>query len=184
MPVTKELAGKNRGVAPRRLSARELSFCRDYIDGMSLDLCYSRNYSISPSMVGKKNAQNRAAYRIMGRPSVKRYIAEVRSAMVIESGIDVSWVLKESERLYNKCLVDDDNVTARSTLELIGKNRLVDAFSSKSSVEHTLKELPMSVSFNISFEDPTKSLQAQAQPQDQAIEGEIEDLELEDLDGE
>lgn len=165
----------------RRMTSMELGFARDYVSGLPLDECYSRNYKVTPYMVDSKSRQSRAAHRILARPVVQGYIDKVRDTQLLETSIDVAWVLKESERLYNKCIADDDNIAARSTLELIGKNKMVDAFSTKSRVEHSMKELPMAVSFNISFDAPPTSVGTDAQdsvpvsvdPEKPSIEGEV-----------
>ena len=153
--------------AARLMTSNELGFARDFIKGYSLPSCYERNYSVSRKMDNKRD-KTKAASRILQRKSVKEFIEKARDAATVQTGVDASWVLKESERLYNKCIADDDNATARSTLELIGKNVLVEAFSNKTRIQHDMGALPMAVSFNISFDAPITD-----QTQTAHIEGSI-----------
>lgn len=147
------------------LSPAEVGFVRDVLAGSSYMDAFRKNF---PEVIKGRSAPVQAQFcsKLKLRPRIKKAMALMKEAASIEAGVDASWILKESKRLYEKCIVDDDNATARQTLELIGKNKLVDAFAQK-RISHELSEMPTAVNFNISFDTPR---QAQPQPQAQPVE--------------
>ena len=87
---------------------------------------------------------------------VRKRIEEIKKDVAKKTKIDAAWVLKQAEMLFNKCIADDDNVTAKNTLDLIAKHRFVDAFASK-KIDMTSQGKPMNISFDITFANPTQA---------------------------
>jgi len=119
--------------------------------------CYLKVYQCN-----QKAAESGGA-RLLQNAMVQTNIKEHQKLVQVKTGVDAAWVLKQSIRLYHRCMGDADYpieythqdketgklVTtvhqersynpqgARAALELIGRNRAVQAFKENIEVSHT-----------------------------------------------
>ncbi len=119
--------------------------------------CYLKVYECN-----LKAAESGGA-RLLQNARVKAYIKEHQKLVQVKTGVDAAWVLKESIRLYHRCMGDEaypveyertdpetgivtvetvyrrsfNPTGAKAALELIGRNAGIQAFKENIEVSHT-----------------------------------------------
>lgn len=118
-----------------KLNAKQKVFCEEYL----LDL--------NATQAAVRAGYSEKTARVIGgenllKPAIAEYVSELKAKRSKETKIDAAYVLKMSDKLLKRCMVEgeDFNATgAGKALDLIGKHIDVQAFNEKATVENTVK---------------------------------------------
>ena len=122
-------------MAKPKLTAKQEMFCLEYL----IDL----NATQAAIRAGYKpdNAKQTATENL-SKPIIAEKISELFEDRIKETQINAAYVLKMSDELLKRCMVEGDDFNASGAgkaLDLIGKHIDVQAFNEKSTTETTLK---------------------------------------------
>ncbi len=117
------------------LTSKQEMFCLEYlIDLNATQAAIRAGYSV-------KTAKDIACENL-AKPNIQSRIAEAMAERAENTKIDAAYVLKMSNELLLRCMVDGEDFSpsgAGKALDLIGKHVNVQAFNEKSTTETTLK---------------------------------------------
>jgi phage terminase small subunit len=120
---------------PKALTHKQEMFCLEYLVDLNATQASIRaGYSVKTSQaIGAEN---------LTKPLIQVRIAEAMKERSEKTKIDAAYVLKMSNELLLRCMVDGEAFSpsgAGKALDLIGKHVDVQAFNEKSTSETTLK---------------------------------------------
>ncbi len=117
------------------LTNKQEMFCLEYlIDLNATQAAIRAGYSV-------KTAKDIACENL-AKPNIQARIAEAMKERAEKTKIDAAYVLKMSNELLLRCMVEDEGFSpsgAGKALDLIGKHVDVQAFNEKATTETTIK---------------------------------------------
>ncbi len=117
------------------LTAKQEMFCLEYLKDLNATQAAIRaGYS-------EKTAKEISCENLT-KPNIQSRVSQLMAERVEKTKIDAAYVLKMSNELLLRCMVDGEDFSpsgAGKALDLIGKHVDVQAFNEKSTTETTLK---------------------------------------------
>ena len=115
------------------------TFCSDKDDKVRDNKTRSYNKVYDCSKM-QRHVTERKAWEEFDKPHIAEYLEEFREEVRANAVVDAHWVLDKSVAMHKRCSTEKtyDAAGVKGAIELVGKNRMVNAF--KENIDLTVTE--------------------------------------------